>query len=228
MPSVAPTVVERILLAALELDADGRSFTAEDLVVKAWELSPDRFGLQGYAGKHPDSNRVLTKLMGKDALLRKNGWLRKVGTKRYRLTDLGRSAAEALRNRAQPAESSRRLSEVDRRLLAPLTRMLESTAFDKFIRTEPLTFSDVCGFWNISPRSTAHQLSDQMRAADAAIRAALEEIGRCSTATVSLPGGPDQVEPADIEKLAELSAHIRERFAQDLDIIRSRNDERRL
>ena len=57
------TVVECILLAAKSLSDLSGTFSAEDLVVRAWDLFPDQFGLQGYASKYPDSNRVLTKIM---------------------------------------------------------------------------------------------------------------------------------------------------------------------
>ena len=58
------TVPEKLLLAALEARKRSATFTAEDLVVAAWRLYPDTFGLSGYADQYPDSNRVLTNIMG--------------------------------------------------------------------------------------------------------------------------------------------------------------------
>ncbi|MBC8217893.1 MAG: hypothetical protein H8E73_05455, partial [Planctomycetes bacterium] len=58
------TVSDKLLLAALALDGDQeKSFTAEDLVVSAWQNFPMAFGLRGHndedgAPKYPDSNRV--------------------------------------------------------------------------------------------------------------------------------------------------------------------------
>ena len=63
-------------------------FTAEQLIVKAWEMDKDLFGLQGYADQHPDSNRILTNIMGNKGLKGK-GWIERVGEKQYRLTASG-------------------------------------------------------------------------------------------------------------------------------------------
>src|SRR5262245_17116824 len=83
------TVIEKILLAANALEEGGISpFTAEQLIVKAWEMDKDLFGLQGYANEHPDSNRILTNIMGSKGLKGK-GWIERVGEKQYRLTASG-------------------------------------------------------------------------------------------------------------------------------------------
>ena len=74
------TVPEKLLIAALEARKSSATFTAEDLVVSAWQLYPDTFGLSGYADQYPDSNRVLTNIMGSKGM-RGKGWLRKVGAK---------------------------------------------------------------------------------------------------------------------------------------------------
>ena len=79
------TVPQKLLLAALEARKKSPTFTAEDLVVQAWKLYPDTFGLSGYGDRYPDSNRVLTNIMGTKGM-RGKGWLRKVGEKQYRLT----------------------------------------------------------------------------------------------------------------------------------------------
>src|SRR6266566_4482774 len=105
----AKTVPEKILTCAIELDAEKGVFTAEDLIVRCWQKFPDTFGLQGYSNQFPDSNRVLTNIMGTKGL-RGKGWLRKIGEKRYRVTDVGRDDAAKLSGAAEgaPVEHHRR------------------------------------------------------------------------------------------------------------------------
>src|SRR6202451_278429 len=84
------TVPEKILLAAFELEEQGQSpFSAEALVVAAWQKFPRTFGLKGYSDQYPDSNKILTSIMGEKGLARR-GWLAKMGQKLYSLTRDGR------------------------------------------------------------------------------------------------------------------------------------------
>src|SRR2546427_179234 len=81
--------VEKLLVAAGRLASEGRSqFSAEDLVVAGFRAYPNDFSLKGYP-EYPDSNPILTQLMGKDARLIVKGWIEKTGTKTYRLTPKG-------------------------------------------------------------------------------------------------------------------------------------------
>ncbi len=83
---------EQILLAAAALEAKGQSpFSAEALIVAAWEFNPTAFGLRGYP-QFADSNRVLSLLMGHGGLVH-GGMLQRMGPKLYALTGLGRTAA---------------------------------------------------------------------------------------------------------------------------------------
>ena len=56
------TVMEKILLAAHQLEQEGQSpFSAEALIVTSWQKFPKTFGLKGYADQYPDSNKVLAR-----------------------------------------------------------------------------------------------------------------------------------------------------------------------
>src|SRR5438105_15078027 len=90
------TVPEKILLAAENLEKQGQSpFTAEMLIVASWQRFPGTFGLKGYAEKHPDSNKILSSIMGEKGLARR-GWLVKMGQKLYALTREGRQVVRRL------------------------------------------------------------------------------------------------------------------------------------
>lgn len=219
------TIVDRILIAGAALAEQHESFSAEDLVVAAWQMWPDQFGLQGHS-KYPDSNRVLTKIMGGDSPLRKRGLLEKLGTKRYRLTRSGLVAAAQLRDRDAGHATHQRLNSLDRELIVVLSRMIRSTALTKFVQHQELTFGDVCRLLNISPRSTATQFAarreDAVHAIDHALRVARE-----NNSQVVLPSDGSVVPEHQLRLLAELMSHLEERFAGELAVIRARRDERR-
>lgn len=99
------TTVKKILVAAAQLDEERETFTAEDLIVRAWQQFPESFGLNGYRDAHPDSNRVLSKLMGSVGLCSR-GWLEQVGVKTYRLTPMGRKIVMSLRGESSGAGES--------------------------------------------------------------------------------------------------------------------------
>jgi hypothetical protein len=96
------TTANKILVAASQIAETQETFTAEDLIVRAWQQFPESFGLSGYREKFPDSNRVLSKLMGSVGLCSR-GWLEQVSTKTYRMTPAGRKLASALRSNGDAA-----------------------------------------------------------------------------------------------------------------------------
>ncbi|MBL8600697.1 MAG: hypothetical protein JNK72_02110 [Myxococcales bacterium] len=89
------TVRQKILVAAAALSTDAENFTAEELIVRAWELFPESFSLRGYHAKYPDSNRVLAKLSGSDGLCGL-GWLEHTDQRTYACTKKGRLVARQL------------------------------------------------------------------------------------------------------------------------------------
>ncbi len=218
------TVPEKILSCALELDRDKGTFTAEDLVVRCWERFPDTFGLQGYAGKYPDSNRILTNIMGMKGL-RGKGWLKKVGEKRYRVTEVGRQAIQAGPESSGPG-SIRRAASLTRETASVVGRLVGARAFDKHRLQQELTFGDLCAFWNISPRSNAQQLNVAVKEAEAAVGAAEELLAAEGSAALLLPGTTIQVTKNDLAMVRTLQRHLLEAFEAELDVIRGRSDER--
>src|SRR5260370_26468065 len=96
------SVPEKILLAASQLEDEGQSpFSAESLIVTSWLKFPRTFGLKGYADQYPDSNKVLSSIMGEKGLARR-GWLVKMGQKLYALTREGRQVVRRLLHADEP------------------------------------------------------------------------------------------------------------------------------
>ena len=164
-PSRKVTVHEKLLLAAANLEDAGRQpFTAEDLVVAAWELDPETFGLAGHNDAdgrpaYPNSNRVFVEIMGSKPI-RKQGLLSKAGTKKFRLTESGRQRVQELRSASngagnRPAADAK--VSFDRDTSRKLQRLLKTRAVEKLRsgRRDDITFTDASSFWGISARSSA-------------------------------------------------------------------------
>lgn len=226
------TVPEKLLVAALRARESSATFTAEDLVVEAWQLYPDTFGLAGYSKLYPDSNRILTNIMGTKGM-RGKGWLRKVGEKQYRLTSKGLSDGEALLTRIatsaneHSAPKAALRAELDRQTARALERLLTTQAAQKALsgRRDQITFHEATGFWDITARSNANTLLSRLndtelllsRAASAAEESGAADDIRLSTMNVSAE---------DLGRLLQIHAWMQERFNDELNILRRRTDER--
>ena len=227
------TVRQKILVAAVAL-GEG-NFDVDALVMRAWELFPESFSLTG--GKHPDSNRVLSKLSGTDGLCT-IGWLIRPAPSTYRVTRDGRRLATSLTGTtvveekpAKPAKPTKRtLTKAEKRArvvaatpaeeapskeltsvdLLALTMLAKCDALRKFLRGSPIQFVDACDFWGVSPK----------RPADAVARA--EHTERLLVRVVESLGQEGPVDPklpslSTCYGLLNLHRLMRSRFAKELD-----------
>src|SRR5947207_731657 len=141
------TVPEKILLAADVLDKEGQSpFSAEALIVASWQKFPKTFGLKGYAEQYPDSNKILSSLMGEKGLARR-GWLVKMGQKLYALTREGRRVIRRVTmQEGEDEPEEQKLEKLGREQERFLLGLLDSSAVQKFEenRKSELTFADAC------------------------------------------------------------------------------------
>src|SRR4051794_37066092 len=159
------TVPEKILLAANQLEDEGQSpFSAEALIVASWQKFPKTFGLKGYADQYPDSNKILSSIMGEKGLARR-GWLVKMGQKMYALTREGRAVVRRVllqEEEPTPAGITIKLPREQERFLLSL---LESTAVQKFEenRKGELSFADACRFWGVTENMKGEALDGRIR-----------------------------------------------------------------
>lgn len=223
------TISEKLLLAAVEVQPPGETFSAEDLVVKAWELFPDEFGLVGYADRFPDSNRVLSNIMGNKGM-RGKGWLRKVGKKRYRLTPQGMSDAAALLA-TQDTRSAKQIglrAELGRQQAAALHRIASTKAASKVLAgaSSSITFYEACGFWDITARSNANTLKVQLANTETHLRDAMEALRNAGHSDLRL-SKQTTLHRSDIKSLLDAHYNMQNEFSTELDFIRQRTDERR-
>lgn len=102
---LVPTVRQKILFAACDLDPEG--FSVDALTVACWKRWPETFGLTVHP-HHPDNNKVIAKLSGIDGVCGL-AWLRYVAPRTYQVTYAGRALAVTLRKRLGDAEMRGRL-----------------------------------------------------------------------------------------------------------------------
>ena len=137
------TKAEKLLVAAGRLAQQGKpEFTAEDLVVEAHRAFPGDFSMKGYP-EFPDSNSILTQVMGKKAALIVRGWVDKVGAKKYRLTPKGLDDLNA-----QDGGGGVSAAKVERRREEEAGSILTSLAYEmaREGRSDEITFYQFCRF----------------------------------------------------------------------------------
>ncbi len=218
-PVAECTVPEKVLVAALHLEEQGESpFSAESLIVAAWKKFPLAFGLKGYHDQYPDSNKVLSSIMGERGLTRK-GWLSKVGQKLYTLTPDGRRVVHRLRLGEEPAaeEAAKKLSRDQEK---QLLHFLNAAALQKYLegRKDELTFGDASKFWGVSEDDQGNVLDARL----GKVRAALGGVDRViGTGELVLSNGRC-VSADDLETLYKLHDYLEARFARHLNLLRSR------
>ncbi len=217
------TIVEKILLAAHSLEESGTSpFTAEQLIVKAWQMDKDLFGLQGYANEHPDSNRVLTNIMGSKGLKGK-GWIERVGEKQYKLTASGSRSALQLVN--VESRTPMRAGVLGRKQVVIVERLINSPAFKKRVNDDDdqsIIFRDACNFWGISSYSNASTLRNQF----IEIRDVFEDLDRAisqsNSGTIALPDMKTTLDKSMVSAVRQTHEFLQKKFFNELEVIRKR------
>jgi hypothetical protein len=217
------TVPEKILLAAAQLEDTGQSpFSAEALIVAAWQKYPQSFGLKGFADQFPDSNKVLTSIMGEKGLARK-GWLAKMGQKLYSLTRDGRQVVRRLQTGEgpMPVPLNRSTSgSLSRDQEKSLQTLFAASAWHKYRegRKAELTFADACRFWSITESMSGDALDtrlDQLRIELTGIEV------RVGPGTCVMSDGRS-VTPEEIGSLLDTHEFLVGRFSRHLNLLRSR------
>jgi hypothetical protein len=218
------TVPERILLAADQLEKRGESqFSAEALIVASWQAYPRTFGLRGYADQYPDSNKVLSSIMGEKGLARR-GWLVKMGQKLYALTRDGRAVVRRL-NREEPVAEDEAPAPQNVRLGRDLEKfvvaLLDSSAVEKFEanRKAELTFADACRFWGIAE----HMRGDTLDARFKQLRDHLADLDKQLAQHDAELSSGRIVSAGDLRVLANIHRYMEDRFGRHLTLLRSRS-----
>jgi hypothetical protein len=217
---VEHTLPEKILLAAAQLEQAGQSpFSAEALIVSAWQQYPRTFGLKGYTDQYPDANKVLTSIMGEKGLARR-GWLVKMGQKLYSLTREGRQMVRRLKNEEEPATPVEAPVSLPAELDRLVQTLLGSTALIKFREGDKadLNFADACRFWNVTEHLRAEELDRRLEALTTGMAEAARLVGE---AGARLTNGRT-VTADDAQALGDLHEYLEDRFSRHLALLRNR------
>jgi hypothetical protein len=215
------TLPEKILLAAFGLDEQGQTpFTAEALVVAVWEKYPQAFGLKGFEERHPDSNKVLTALMGEKGLARR-GWLHKAGQKLYNLTREGKAVVRRLlQGETTPPVRSAAVVKLDREHDRLLQGLLASTGYEKYREGKQgeLKFADACRYWGITENLSGEALDGRLDLVEMALAESERIIGN-GRATLS---NGQSISTDETGALCDLHGYLRQRFSPHLTLLRKR------
>ena len=215
-------VSDKILVAASVLDKKGESpFSAEALIVTSWQHFPRTFGLKGYADLYPDSNKVLSSIMGERGLA-KRGMLAKLGQKLYALTKEGRRRVAVISQEEEPEpENHIELAKDKDRFLQSL---FTSSAVRKFEENQKqdLTFADACRFWDISQNLTGEAVDTRLRY----IEQSLNELDPILAQEDAQLNSGRVVTAGDLRALRNIHNYMADKFDRHLNLLRSRTSRR--
>jgi hypothetical protein len=219
------TTSQRILLAASRLEEQGQSpFSAEALIVASWQDSPRAFGLKGYADQYPDSNKVLSCIMGEKGLANR-GWLVKMGQKLYQLSRKGHDEVRRLlAGEPKPPAHGHAVKpsryKIPREQEKFLLQLFASTAVQRFkqgLKVE-LTFADACKFWGITEQMHGDDVKEHLDRIPATLAEAGQLLGG---GRVEMSTGRS-IAQEDLNAVAEVHGYLQEKFSRHLTLLRNR------
>jgi len=178
-----------MILVAMSVVSDGttRLCAYEDIVVRAWQLFPQEFGLRGYVDLYPDASDLHKPLYGP---LKRDGYVR-VQNKKFGLTDSGLAVAQQI---TQPPadEFPEGKGRVRRDQLIEIEKLCKKAAVGLVQQapSEELLDTDLYDFYSVTvrtkPADFAGRIATVDRAIDAALGAQDPSIDKTRLALVSL------------------------------------------
>ena len=213
---------QQVLLAALECTAGnlGKIFTAEDLLLSAWNRDPAAWGLGGYERQHPDSEKIYKEL-DRVSVGGRNvrgglvglGLLEKVRQRTYRLTPAGLAAASEVVG----ADPSMR-GKAERTLADAVAAIVSHSVFREWTKDSamPKHFRDAGHFWGIAPGTPPTVIRARIAEVDHTLRRARKLLDETGVQEISARHGKTLFDRVDIDRAAEFQAMLKHRFAGDL------------
>jgi hypothetical protein len=159
---------EKILRAIFEVASGTTQVCAyEDIVVQAWKMWPEEFGLRGYVHEHPDSSDLHKPLYGP---LKREGLVRS-SNKKFGLTERGLATVERLRAGGELRHIDRGRLERDEK--AEVLRLVDRPAVRMLPSPDELLDTDLYDFYGVTVRTKPGEFAGRLRTVDAAIDAAI-------------------------------------------------------
>lgn len=211
---------EQVLFAALESCSGDceKTFTAEEILVRAWKKDKMAWGLRGFENEYPDSAKIYKELdahAGKKGIVGE-GLLERVHRRVYRLTPAGLAAA----SRLQPSDSISR-EKAGRKLQEEIKRILSHPTFQAWLQdpSRPKQFREAGHFWGIAPGMPARTVRDRVMFIDQTLEAALHFLQSRNVNEIVEQRGKVLFDRNDIERCFEFQAALKKRFARDLRLL---------
>ena len=206
----------QVLLAALAC-SDGdlkRTFTAEDLLIRAWEKNKSAWGLRGYEEQHPDPEKIYKELNRRGEIgLVGLGLLEQVRPLVFRLTPAGLAAASEL----DPGDLKIR-EKASRELQEQIKSILGQRAFRSWLEdpSTPKAFHKAGGFWGIAPGTPPRVARERVTFVDVTLQAAERLLKERGVSIISDQRGQPLFEQLEIQRCQEFQQAMKERFSKEL------------
>jgi hypothetical protein len=206
----------QVLLAALECSRGSlaKTFTAEDLLIHAWEGNKAGWGLRGYEDHHPSCDKIYKELnrRGHSGLV-ELGLLEQVSPRVYRLTPAGLAAASEL----DPDDIEIR-ERAPRELQEQIKVILGHPVFRSWLEdpSTPKSFHKIGGFWGIAPGTPPRVARERVALVDNTVRAAEGLLNERNVETISDLRGQPLFDRLDIQRCLEFLLAMKDRFAKEL------------
>ena len=206
-----------LLAAALAITGGDlrREFTYEELLVRAWERDPARWGLRGFEKDHPDSERLNRELgargPGQKSLV-DEGYFERVRARIFRLTAKGLAEGSA----SAPNPDARQ--RVDRQMEEEVRRVLEHPVFIASLKEseKSLDFRQASSFWNVAPGTPPRVIAERVRSVEDTLVAALRVLETRELEEIGEGRGRRLYDRSDILRCLEFARDLRRRFDKEL------------
>lgn len=217
MKSNELTLNDRILLSALEISSGdlNKLFTVEELLVKTWESNKQAFGLRGYEESHPDSNKIFTKIDGKDGLVAKGLFTAK-GERILSFNELGLSQALRLN-----PDNNKLRYKLDRELQIVVNKIIQNSEFRNWLKdpSKPKHFRGAAYFWDIAPGTPSKTAIQRVNQIEKLLLETLKILDERKTNEIIEQHGKVLFERKDLERGLEFHNTLKKRFSKELETI---------
>jgi len=206
----------QVLLAALGCSGGDlkKTFTAEDLLIRAWERNKAAWGLRGYEDQHPDPEKIYKELnrRGGSGLVGL-GLLEQVSPLVFRLTPAGLAGASELNpdNMQVREKASRELQE-------QIKAILGHSVFRAWLNdpSSPKSFHKAGSFWGIAPGTPPRVARERVSFVDVTLAAADRLLNDRDLDAVSDERKQVLFDRHDVQRCREFQLSLKERFAKEL------------
>lgn len=215
---VTLTIGDKILLGALKCSTEDTKepFTFEQLVLAAWEIDKNTFGLRGFEEKYPDSHKLHPNVFGGSALIAQ-GYLHEKDKSLY-ITNVG--LAKAMSLSSLKINTPQRLPK---QLQNFVLKILEHPIFRQWLKdpTTPKDFRGAGHFWGISPGTPPKTVRERILSIERTLEQILDFLNSSNLDCIreERVKGKILLERTDIERCLQFHNELKFRFKKELKIL---------